>query len=582
VTADFRPRNAAARPAARWRLPEAPDAAAQAAITALGAELRLPAAVCALLARRGYAGVEAARTYLRPRLDQLLPPSRLPDMDAAVARVVRAVQGGEMILVHGDYDVDGMVSTTILVRTLRAFGAQVVPFIPRRLEDGYDLSMAGVRAAVAAGAALVITADCGTNAVEPARALQAAGIDLIIVDHHLPSGDPPVCTAFVNPKRAGADYPDPELAAAGLAFKLALAITAALGGKEDDVFRMLDLVALATVADVAPLRGENRVLARYGLKVMMDSPNPGLRALIRAAGLEGKPLNAGRIGFGLAPRLNAVGRLGEAIRGVQLLCTSDEHEAMGLAREFEELNRRRQDLDQRTLARALAMADKLDLSATRGLVLAEEGWHPGVVGIVASRVVEEFCRPAVLIALEGATGKGSGRSIHAFDLHAGLGECADLLVRYGGHRAAAGVTIETAKLDAFTARFNAVASARLSADDLVPELRVDIEVPLSAATDDLESLLRHLEPFGPGNPAPVFVARGVSVSGVPRTMGKDSSHLKLRLSDGGAELDAIGWGMGGRAAALAAGGPVDIAFRLERDEYKGESKLQAKLADIRP
>jgi single-stranded-DNA-specific exonuclease len=386
----------------------------------------------------------------------------------------------------------------------------------------------------------------------------------------------------VNPKRAGADYPDPDLAAAGLAFKLALAVTAALGGKEDDVFRMLDLVALATVADVAPLRGENRVLARYGLKVMIDSPNPGLRALIRAAGLDGKPLTAGRVGFGLAPRLNAVGRLGEAIRGVQLLCTNDEHEAMGLAREFEEMNRRRQDLDQRTLAQALAMADKLDLNATRGLVLAAEGWHPGVIGIVASRVVEEFCRPAVLIALEGAQGKGSGRSIHAFDLHAALGECADLLVRYGGHHAAAGVTIETAKLEAFAEKFNAVASAKLCADDLVPELRVDIEVPLSAATDDLESLLRHLEPFGPGNPAPVFVARGVSVTGVPRTMGKDNSHLKLRLADGVAELDAIGWGMGARAAALAAGGPVDIVFRLERDEYKGESRLQAKLADIRP
>jgi single-stranded-DNA-specific exonuclease len=503
-------------------------------------------------------------------------------MDAAVARIALAVQGGEMILVHGDYDVDGMVSTTILVRTLRAAGARVTPFIPRRLEDGYDLSMAGVRAAVAAGAALVITADCGTNAVEPALALRTAGIDLIIVDHHLPSADQPVCAAFVNPKRAGADYPDPDLAAAGLAFKLALAVTAALGGKEDDVFRMLDLVALATVADVAPLRGENRVLARYGLKVMIDSPNPGLRALIRAAGLDGKPLTAGRVGFGLAPRLNAVGRLGEAIRGVQLLCTNDEHEAMGLAREFEEMNRRRQDLDQRTLAQALAMADRLDLNATRGLVLAAEGWHPGVIGIVASRVVEEFCRPAVLIALEGAQGKGSGRSIHAFDLHAALGECADLLVRYGGHHAAAGVTIETAKLEAFAEKFNAVASAKLCADDLVPELRVDIEVPLSAATDDLESLLRHLEPFGPGNPAPVFVARGVSVTGVPRTMGKDNSHLKLRLADGAAELDAIGWGMGARAAALAAGGPVDIVFRLERDEYKGESRLQAKLADIRP
>ncbi len=565
----------------RWRLPEPPDAAAAAEIARLAAELRLPSEVCALLARRGHGDPDDARRYLRPRLEQLLPPERLPDMAAAVARISRAIRDGEPILVHGDYDVDGMCSTTILTRTLRSLGAIVTPFIPRRLEDGYDLSMAGVRAAVAAGARLVITADCGTNAVDPARALRDAGIDLVIVDHHLPSGDPPPCAALVNPRRAGADYPDPDLAAAGLAFKLALALVVAHGASENDVYQMLDLVALATIADIAPLRGENRIFARYGLKVMADSPNPGLRALIRAAGLEGKPLTAGRVGYVLAPRLNAVGRLGEAIRGVQLLSTSDEHEAMRLAREFEEMNRRRQELDQRTLVRALALAERLDLDATRGLVLAEAGWHPGVIGIVASRVVEEFCRPAVLIALGDAEGKGSGRSIAVFDLHAALTECRDLLVRYGGHRAAAGVTIASANVEAFAERFNAVASARLRPEDLVPELRVDLEIPLAAATPDFESLLRHLEPFGPGNPAPVFVARGVTLAGGPRTVGKQGGHLKLRLADGASELEAIGWGMGARAAALASGAPVDVAFRLERDEWNGESRLQAKLADIR-
>ena len=569
-----------ARPAPRWRLPEAPDAAALAVIAALAAELRLPEAVCALLARRGYAASDEARRYLRPRLDQLLPPSHLPDMDVAVARISGAIKQGEMILVHGDYDVDGMTSTTILVRTLRALGARVTPFIPRRLEDGYDLSMAGVRAAVSEGAQLVITCDCGTNAVAPARALREAGIDLVIVDHHLPGDETPPCVALVNPKRAGSDHPDSELAAAGLAFKLALALTAANGGREDDVFRMLDLVALATIADIAPLRGENRVLARFGLKVMADSPNAGLRALIRAAGLEGKPLTAGRVGFVLAPRLNAVGRLGLAIRGVELLTTEDDHAAMALAREFEELNRRRQELDQKTLARALELAARLDLDRTRGIVLAETGWHPGVIGIVASRVVEEFCRPAVLIALGEHEGKGSGRSIGAFDLHAGLHECRDLLVRFGGHRAAAGITIEPARVDAFAARFNEVATARLAPEDLVPELRVDLEIPLAAATIDFESLLRHLEPFGAGNPAPVFVARGVHLAAPARTIGKRGGHLKLRLADGAAELEAVGWGMGARAATLGPG-PLDVAFRLERDEYNGAIRLQAKLADVR-
>jgi single-stranded-DNA-specific exonuclease len=564
----------------RWRIVDPADDATAAAIATLGAELRLPAVMCALLARRGHATPDDARRYLRPKFDQLLPPSRLPALDDAVARIARAIADGEMILIHGDYDVDGICSTTILVRLLRRIGARVTPFIPRRIEDGYDLSMAGVRAAVDAGAKLVITVDCGTNAVAPARALRDAGIDLIIVDHHLPAAETPACVALVNPKRTDADYPDPDLAAAGLTFKLALAIAASQGVAEDDVLRMLDLVALATVADIAPLRGENRVLARLGLKVMAQTENVGLRALLRAAGLEGRTLTAGRLGFVLAPRLNAAGRIGEAMRGVELLTTDDEHRAMTIARECEELNRKRQDLDQRTLERARALVAKLDLDRTRGIVLAEAGWHPGVIGIVASRIVEEFHRPTVLIALGDGDGKGSGRSIPAFDLHAGLGECSDLLVRFGGHRAAAGVTISPERVGAFAERFNTVASARLAADDLVPELRVDLEIPLAAATDELEALLRHLEPFGPGNPSPVFVARQVHLAGAPRTVGKGGTHLKLRLSDGAAELEAIGWGMGEHVSRLGAG-PVDVAFRLERDEYMGESRLQAKLADLR-
>ena len=568
------------RGAMRWRVADPPDATTVAAIAALGAELRLPEVLCALLARRGQVTPEDARLYLRPKLEQLLPPSRLPGLDDAVARIAHAVASGETILVHGDYDVDGMCSTTILVRLLRHVGARAVPFIPRRLEDGYDLSMAGVRAAVNEQAGLVITVDCGTNAIAPALALRDAGIDLIVVDHHLPGAETPVCVALVNPKRAGSDYPDSDLAAAGLTFKLAVALAAALGAPEEFVLRMLDLVALATVADIAPLRGENRVLARLGLKVMAQTENVGLRALIRASGLEGRPITAGRVGYVLAPRLNAAGRIGEAMRGVELLTTEDPAHAMALARDFEELNRRRQDLDQRTLERALELASRLDLERTRGIVLAEAGWHPGVIGIVASRIVEQFHRPAVLIALSADEGKGSGRSISAFDLHAGLSECRDLLVKFGGHRAAAGVTIAPSRVDAFAERFNEVASARLAADDLVPELRVDLEIPLAAATEELESLLRHLEPFGAGNPTPVFVARRVLLASAPRTVGKGGTHLKIRLSDGARELDAIGWGMGERLASLGTG-PVDVAFRLERDEYQGKSRLQATLADLR-
>ncbi len=426
------------RKPSRWMLPSAPD---EAAVAALASELHLPPVICELLLRRGFDTPESAKRYLRPKLDQLHNPSIMLGMREAVERLSRAIRDGERIVVHGDYDVDGMCSTAVMLRTLRKLGGDAIPFIPRRIEDGYDLTLAGVNAAIAANAKVLLTCDCGTNALGPVEVACKAGIDVIVTDHHLPSGPLPSCLAVLNPKREGCDYPDKDLAAVGIAFKLSLALTRAMGGNEDDVFRLLDLVALATIADVAPLRGENRVLARAGLKVMKDAPNIGLRALIRASGLEGKPLNAGRIGFILAPRLNAVGRLGHALRGVELLMSENEHEANAIARELEELNRHRQEVDRKTLARARELIGALDLDATHGIVLAEEGWHPGVIGIVASRLIEEHGRPVLLIALDGEEGKGSGRSISAFDLHAALTECRDLLVRFGGHRAAAGVTV---------------------------------------------------------------------------------------------------------------------------------------------
>ena len=567
---------ARARAPSRWVLPSAPDAAA---IAVLASELHLPPVICELLLRRGFSTVDGAKRYLRPRLDQLHDPSLMLGMDLAVERLVRAIRAGERIVIHGDYDVDGMSSTAVLLRTIRRLGGNAIPFIPRRIEDGYDLTMAGVNAAIAAAAKVLVTCDCGTNALAPVEAACNAGIDVIITDHHLPSGPLPLCLALLNPKQDGCEYPDKDLAAVGIAFKLALALTRAMGASEDEVYRMLDLVALATIADVAPLRGENRVLARAGLKVLKETTNLGLRALMRASGLEGKPLNAGRVGFILAPRLNAVGRLGHALRGVELLMSENEHEANAIARELEELNRRRQDVDRKTLARAREMIDALDLDATHGIVLAEDGWHPGVIGIVASRLLEEHGRPVLLIALDGEEGKGSGRSISAFDLHGALAECRDLLVRFGGHRAAAGVTVARENVPELARRFNEIALAQLSASDLVAELRVDLEVPISSATLELEALLRHFEPFGPSNPTPVLVSRDVRLAGPPRLMG--DGHLKLRLLTDTGELEAIGWGMASLASELDVATPFDIAYRLERDDWNGAQRLQAKIAAVR-
>jgi len=564
-----------ARPA-RWILPKAPD---EEAVHALMTALALPEIVCRLLLIRGYVTAEEAKLFLRPKLDRLHDPFGFLSMDKAVARLARAVREQELVFIHGDYDVDGICSTTILTRVIRGLGGKAMPFIPRRIEDGYDLSDAGVDAAMAASAKVVVTCDCGTGAVAPIARLCGSGIDVIVTDHHLPSGDLPDCLAVLNPKRIGDGYPDKDLAAVGVTFKLGLALARELGASDNFVWAMLDLVALATVADVAPLRGENRVFVRYGLKMLAETRNIGMRALLRASGLDGKQLTAGRIGFILAPRLNAAGRLGHAIRGVELLLTDDEHQANIIARELEELNQRRQDIDRATLEQARERVLAMDLDEMFSIVLADDSWHPGVIGIVASRLVEEFGRPAVLIALSGDQGKGSGRSIPKFDLHGALGKAKDLLLRYGGHRVAAGVTIARDMVPAFAERFNEIAHSMLTPADLVPEIRVDLEVSIDGMDGKLESLFRHFEPFGIGNPTPVLLARNVVIARPPRAVGKDG--LKIVLDTGTGSLDAIGWGLANRVTEFQPGTRVDVAFRLERDDYRGESYLQARVADIR-
>lgn len=565
------------RPAARWVPvpPPAPDTVAR-----LQQELLLPAGVCRLLAARGYSAPDAAKRFLRPRLDQVEAPGFLHDAARAVARMADAVRRQEVIFVHGDYDVDGMSSTALLTRVLRGCGARhVVPFVPNRLTDGYDLGAAGVAAARAAGASLVVTCDCGTSAHGAVDDLMRAGVDVIVTDHHLPGHGMPPAYAVCNPRHPACASSDKDLAAVGVAYKLALALCEALGVPVSLAHHQLDLVALATIADVAPLRGENRVLVRYGLKLLAETTHPGLRALIRSSGLEGKALTAGRVGFVLAPRLNAAGRIADAKLGLRLLLAEREDEANAIARELEELNRARQELDRAVLDDALRQVDQPSARDRFAHVLHREGWHAGVIGIVASRIVEQTARPAVLVAVEHGVGKGSGRSISAFDLHAALGECADLFQRYGGHRAAAGLTMDAQQLPAFVERFDEVAKRRLTADDLVPVLRVDLDVPLDDIGEDLEKLLRHFEPFGVGNPAPVFRATGARLASSPRKIGSDG--LKFLVEARRGDLEAVGWGMAERAGSFDVARAFDLVFKLERDEYRGVSRLQLRVADVR-
>jgi single-stranded-DNA-specific exonuclease len=551
----------------------------------LAESLSLPPALCRLLVLRGLGDAEAARTFLRPRLDTLHDPRLLAGVDTAVARVARAVRGGERILVHGDYDVDGICGAVLFTRVLRSLGATAEPFVPHRMTDGYDLGYAGVRHAAESGASLILTADCGIVAFDAVAQAAAAGIDVVITDHHTPGAELPAAVAVVNPNRPDCGYPEKGLAGAGVAFKLCEALVAELGGDRDALLWHLDLVALATIADLAPLRGENRTLAHYGLRVLRETRSPGLRALLAAAGVStDRPIGAGQVSHALAPRLNAVGRMGAASRGVHLLMAETAAEAEPLAAEMEAENRTRQAVDRRILDEALAMLEeRYDPVRDYAVVLSSPDWHPGVIGIVASRVVERIHRPVVLIAEDRAAGRGRGsaRSIRGFHLYDGIHACASLLERYGGHRQAAGLEVRLDRLDAFRTALNEHARAVLEPAALVPEVCVDVELELRDATAELHGLMRHLGPFGLGNPQPVFVARGVSVDGYPQEVG-GGQHIRLVLSQGGVRLPAIGFRLADRLRTIdVSRSRLDVAFQLLEDEYNGRTRLQARLVDLR-
>jgi len=558
----------------RWVVAPSPD---QSLVRELASALSLPVPLAGILVQRGYSAPDAARRFLRPSLTELSDPLALRDMDRAVELTVAAVRRGAPILVHGDFDVDGQCASALLTRALRLAGGNATAFVPHRLRDGYDFGPAGLAYAQAIGAGLIITCDCGITAVEAVAAAKRAGIQVIVTDHHLPGPALPPADAVLDPQRPDDHSGATNLCGTGVAFKLVQALVPPLGLSPNLPLHLLDLVALATVADVVPLVGENRILVKHGLKLLADSRWVGIRALVETAGLSGRAIRAGHVGFILGPRLNAVGRIGDAAEGLKLLLSDDATEAMALGRRLDVLNSERQLIDQRILDQVLDQLSKAgDLDA--GIVLDGEGWHPGVVGIVASRVVERYGRPTFLIAFDGDIGKGSGRSISRFDLHAALTECGDLLERYGGHHMAAGLTVRRDNLGAFRTRFAGVARQLLGPDDLGPEQRVDLEIPLSQATADFERLARYLEPCGAGNPTPVLGVRGVRFS---RRAVVGSGHLKGVLEDGDAQLSAIGFQWADRVAGLG-DGPVDAAFRLELNDWQGFSTLQARLCALAP
>src|SRR5438128_96964 len=563
---------------ARWAVAAPPDPELTAVLVS---DLHIPEPLAAILVQRGLAAPDLAKAVLRPDLGRLSDPFAWADMARAVELIVAAVRAGTPMLVHGDYDVDGQCAAALLTRVLSSVGASAHAFVPHRLRDGYDFGPAGIAEARRLGARLVITCDCGITAVEAVREARAAGIDVIITDHHLPGDELPPASAVLDPRRADCASADKDLCGTGVAFKLAQALVPALGVSPHLPLHFLDFVALATVADVVPLTGENRILVRHGLKMLAGSRWTGLRALVEAAGLTGRPLKAGHVGFILAPRLNAAGRIGDARDGLRLLLTDDPQEAAGIARELETLNARRQALDQRILDEAIELAERTLRPEDYALVLAAEGWHPGVIGIVASRLVERYGRPTFLVAWDADTegGRGSGRSVAGFDLHQALHRVGHLLEKYGGHTMAAGLTIRRDRFEAFRVAFLGVARELLRPDDLVPAQRVDLELPLGLVSEELEKLMRYLEPCGPGNPAPVFGVRGARAVAARRV---GANHLRFLLDDGSGVLPAIGFQWADAVPDAWLAQPLDVAFRLERDEWQGRANLQARIASIAP
>lgn len=545
----------------------------------LGLALDIPVELASLLVQRGMDEPDQAKLFLRPSLASLSDPAEFKDLPEAVALIAEHVRDRKTIFVHGDYDVDGQCATALLTRFLRAFGATVEPFVPHRMTDGYDLSAAGIAAAEAAGASLIVTCDCGVTAHDAVADAKRRGFKVVVTDHHL-TRDLPPADAVVNPKRADCPSPFKDLCGAGLAFKLVQGLARELGAPDNAPMHFLDLVALATVADLVPLVGENRTLVRYGLRQLSRSRWPGVRALVAAAGLAGRPLRAGQVGFILAPRLNAIGRIGDAKDGLRLLLTDDEREANTRANALETINRERQEVDKAILEQAVTQIEEsIDLDGTVGLVLAQERWHPGVIGIVASRIVERYARPTVLIGIDGEWGKGSGRSVPGFDLHAALTSCASHLTKFGGHRMAAGLTVARDRIEPFREMFNDAARAVLSPEDLVHTQRVDAVLSVDRLDGRLERLLRHFEPCGIGNPAPVLAVRGARAAGA-REVGE--LHLKFTLEDPTGRLSAIGFGLADRVESDWLEGDVDVAFRLEENVWQGLATLQARVIDVRP
>ncbi|MBD3376366.1 single-stranded-DNA-specific exonuclease RecJ [candidate division KSB1 bacterium] len=551
-------------------------------VTALSKQLNVPDVISRILLTRGIHSLEMAKKFFRPSLLQLYDPFLMKDMHEGVERLRRAVLSDEKILIYGDYDVDGITSVSFLYMILKEIGAQVSYYIPDRQQEGYGLSDTGIQKAASQNTDLIVTVDCGITAHQEITLAKSHNIDVIVTDHHEPGvALPEDAVAVIDPKRPDCDYPFKQLAGVGVAYKLAQGLLIRMNIDLSVLEHYLEFVAMGTAADIVPLVDENRVFVKVGLDKINSAENIGLRALLEVAGLLGKEISTGHIVFIIAPRINAVGRMGDAERAVQLLTTQDEDKARVIADVLERENQHRKNVDEETFKQAIEQAESLfDPDQTLSLVLYRRGWHPGVIGIVASRVAERFYRPAILISVEDGVGKGSARSISGFDLYDALSHCEDLLIGFGGHKYAAGLSIEEEKIPEFRERFESLAASKISPELLIPTLNIDALLTLDQIDNRFMKIIKLMGPFGPHNMRPMFQASNLQIVGSPTIVG--GNHLKFKIRQNGRVLDVIGFGMGNALQRVDANSHnLDLVFVVDENEYMGRKSIQLRVKDIR-
>jgi single-stranded-DNA-specific exonuclease len=554
------------------------------AAQALAAALDVSPVVARLLCHRGHGDAEAAHRFLHPQLSQLHDPYLLADMRPAIERLCAALERKERIAIHGDYDVDGVTSTVILRRALELLGGDVTHFIPERLRDGYGLQAPAVERLHADGVRVIVSVDCGIRSGEAARRARELGIDLIITDHHEPEADLPAALAVINPKRRDCTYPDKHLAGVGVAFKVVQALCERFG-REKWLPAFLKLAAIGTVADVVPLIGENRIIAKLGLERLSQGPHTvGLRTLLESAGLQNKAIDGFHVAFVIAPRVNAAGRMSTPDLATRLLLASDEaqlEEVRRLAEQLGEENTRRQAYEADIVVDARKQVETdVRIGAHNVLVVAGDGWHRGVIGIVASKLVDAFYKPSIVLSVEDGIAHGSCRSIPAFDMLGALDGCADLFEKYGGHKQAAGLTMAADRIPEFRDRINAHGLACLEPTDLMPRLRIDSELRLAGIDSRVVAGLEQMGPFGLANAKPVFDATGVELLGTPRRI-KDR-HLKVQVRQDGRVFNAIAWRSAEKAAQWEQHRQaLRLAYSLDKQTFRGETTLELTVADLR-